>query len=46
MIRSFVTLYRPRLTDSWFHGLTLPNCEVMLKIITNDRMSPATGRHP
>jgi hypothetical protein len=38
MIRSFVTCYRPCITDSWFHGLTLPNCEVMLKLLTNDRM--------
>jgi hypothetical protein len=43
MIRSFVTLSRPRLTDSWVHGLTRPKCEGMLKLLTNDRMSPATG---
>jgi hypothetical protein len=38
IIRPFVTLSRSRLTDSWVHGLTLPNCEVMLQLLTNDRI--------
>ena len=45
LIRSYVILYRLRVTDHVFHGLMLPNCEMVLKILTHDRMSRAYYFH-